>query len=69
MNEKGAIKSVGVLGGAIAILPAVDAALTALGLLPSGVLTEGMTIIASAVGGLLSIWGRIRASTKIKGLF
>lgn len=69
MNEKGAIKSVGVLGGAIAILPAVDAALTALGLLPSGVFTEGMTIIASAVGGLLSIWGRIRASTKIKGLF
>lgn len=69
MNEKGAVKSIGVLGGAIAILPAVDAALTALGLVPSGVLTEGMTIITSAIGGLLAIWGRIRASTKIKGLF
>lgn len=66
-DSKGALHSLGVWGGIVATLPAVDALLLALGVLPIPVVSEGVGIIVSAVGGLVSIFGRVRAKKAIKG--
>lgn len=66
-DSKGALYSLGVWGGIVAALPAVDALLLALGILPIPVVSEGAGIIISAIGGIASIFGRVRAKKVIKG--
>ena len=69
VETKPAVKSTAILGGLVAMLPAFDQALVLLHLLPFPVLGEVSALLVPAIGGLLSIFGRIRAQSKIKGIF
>ena len=68
-DTKKTIQSVGMWGGTIALLPAIDALLSFFNIVPDGLLTQNLKEVASGLGGLLAIWGRLRASKKIDGLF
>lgn len=68
MQKKGALSSKTVWGGAIAALPALDALLVALKILPVPFLGDAAQILTSAIGGVLSIFGRFKAEKKISGL-
>lgn len=65
-GTKSAFASKGVWGGAIAVLAGV-AGFFGYGVTPGDVsgLTDNVTSIVAAVGGLLAIWGRISAKAKI----
>lgn len=67
-GTKGAITSVGVWGGVIAAIPALDALLVAFRLLPFPALGELSQLLIPAIGGAISIFGRVRAEKKIKGV-
>jgi len=65
MEEKSAIKSVTIQGAVLSILGAVGSYLESAGKLPIG----GATPIVTVVGSLISIFGRLVASTKIGSIF
>jgi hypothetical protein len=67
-GTKGALASTGVWGGIIASIPAIDALLVAFRVLPFPALGEVAGLLIPAVGGLLSIFGRVKADKKIKGV-
>ena len=69
MGQKGALRSKGVWGAIIALLPAIDVALVALGLIPAPILTLPSAGMVSGFGALLAGHGRVRAKTRIKGIF
>lgn len=68
MQSKSVLQSKTVWGGVIAALPALDALLVALKILPVPFLGDVGMLVSSAVGGFLSIFGRVKANTKIKGM-
>lgn len=68
MEKKGVLRSRTVWGGIIAALPAVDHLLVALNLFGAPFLGELASIVVPAIGGVLSIFGRVKADTKIKGV-
>jgi len=65
LEEKSAIQSTTIQGAVLAILGAVGSYLESAGKLPLG----GAAPIVTVVGSLLSIFGRIVATTKIGSLF
>jgi hypothetical protein len=62
MESKGALQSVGVWGSLISLLPAV------VDLAGQGAFGPKGVAVAAALGGLLSLWGRLKAKAKIEGL-
>ena len=65
VGEKSALKSVGVWGGILTLLPAADKILAIFGILQESLpplMAAGLTI----VGGVTAIIGRIKATKKIK---
>lgn len=66
--EKTAIQSKAVIGGVIALLPLLDLLLSGAGLIPPGGVTAAETAIVAAIGGALSIYGRLTAKKSIRGL-
>lgn len=69
METKGALQSLGVWGSVIALLPILDQALAVLGLAEQGLIPEVANGLMTVGGTLMGLWGRIRAKTKISGLF
>lgn len=65
---KPALASKTILGGVIAILPLIDYILVQAGISEAGSVTAAESVIVSAVGGALSILGRMTAKKKIKGV-
>lgn len=65
---KGALLSTGIWGGAAAAVPALDQLLVFLRVLPFPFLGDVLSIVLGAGGALLSIFGRVKAEKKIKGL-
>ena len=59
-DTKGLLKSLGVWGSLLGFAPLVNELVVAV--------PEATAIIVGAVGGLVGIYGRIRAKSKIKGL-
>lgn len=68
-EAKGLLRSKGAWGGIISLLPVVGAVAEVAGILPVGTVDETTALVTSAVGGFLALLGRIRAGSKIKGLF
>lgn len=68
-QTKGLVASKTVQGAVIAGLPAIDHLLTVLGVFQAPLLSEAAAAVASAAGALLAIYGRIKASKKLFGLF
>lgn len=66
---KGLFQSQTFWGAFIAALPALDTLAVTLGLFAGPIFVETATILTTAFGSLLSIFGRIKAEKKIKGLF
>lgn len=70
MDEtKGALFSTGIWGGILALVPVVDQALSLFGVIPAGVIPDAMNLVVGFIGSILAIRGRIKAETKITGLF
>jgi hypothetical protein len=67
-GTKGALASTGVWGGIIASIPAIDALLVAFKVLPFPAVGEVANLVIPLLGGLLSIFGRVKADKKIKGI-
>ena len=67
-GTKGALASTGVWGGIIAAVPAIDALLVAFRVFSFPVLGEVSQFIVPAIGGLISIFGRVKADKKISGV-
>lgn len=65
-DSKSMLASKGVLGGLIALIPIIDQALTLTGVLPVPVLGEAVSVLTGAFGALLGIYGRIKATKRIK---
>ncbi len=68
-GEKGLLASTTTQGAIIAGLPAIDAVLVQLGIFTEPMLTPALTAVVSAAGAILALWGRIKATKKIRGLF
>jgi hypothetical protein len=66
MESKGALQSVGVWGSLISLVPAALELVARVA--DSGALGPNGVAVAAAVGGLLSLWGRLKAKKKIEGL-
>ena len=66
---KGLLRSASVWGNLITLIPAIGAVAEQLEILPRGSVDQAIAVATSAAGSLLGIWGRIRASSKISGLF
>ena len=66
---KGLLRSTAVQGGFLAILPSIIQILELTGVAPPGVLPTVVSGAMGVVGGLMAIWGRIRATKKIVGIF
>jgi hypothetical protein len=64
--EKSIVKSKTVWGALIASLPAVDTLLVLTGVLPVPFLGESAALLINFLGSALAIFGRVKASTKIK---
>lgn len=67
-GTKGALFSTGIWGGILAAIPALDALLVGVHVLPIPVLGDVANLVLPAIGGILSIFGRVKAEKKIKGL-
>lgn len=65
-DSKSMLASKGVLGGLIALIPIIDQALTLTGVFPVPVLGEEVSVLTGAFGALLGIYGRIKATKRIK---
>jgi uncharacterized membrane protein len=63
METKGALRSMSVWGGLMALAPAVAELVGLVQQLP-----DAAAPVISLVGGILAVLGRVKASTKIKGL-
>lgn len=69
LNGKPAWKSLGILGGLMALAPVIDKVLDQTGVLPGGVLGDLMSATTGFVGAMAAIYGRLRAQVKITKLF
>lgn len=65
-QTKGLLSSVTIWGGLMVLIPEVVEALNAIATLP--ILPPKAQAIVQTVGGVLAIFGRMRANTKIKGV-
>lgn len=65
-DEKSVLKSKTILGGIVAVASGAVPVLEALGVVPAGVADQIATGLIAVAGGLLAIWGRLTAITKIK---
>lgn len=68
-NTKGALASSTVWGGVVAALPLVLQIAQIFGFGIGIDPTQAATTTVSAIGGILAIWGRAKASKSITGLF
>ncbi|TXH58995.1 MAG: hypothetical protein E6Q97_00870 [Desulfurellales bacterium] len=68
IETKPAIQSLGVWGALLSLAPALDMAYQSLAATPVGVLPQSVEIGVAVVGALLSLFGRLRARTKIGGV-
>jgi len=68
-GTKGLLASTTTQGAIIAGLPAVDAILVQLGIFDQPLLSQAFAAVVSAAGAILAIWGRVKATKKISGLF
>lgn len=69
METKGLLKSKGILGGVIALLPILDTVLVNFGVFSSPVLADAGAELMTSIGVFVSMWGRIAANKTIKGWF
>lgn len=69
LGAKSAVKSIGVWGGLIAIVPAIDQILSVFGVLPAGTLNGASEAVIAAIGGVLAVFGRVRASQIVSRIF
>lgn len=67
-GTKGLLKSMGIWGGLMSLLPALDTAHQWLVSIPEGMLPSSVKWVAVGLGSVLSLIGRLRADTEIKGL-
>jgi len=67
-TDKGLLASTTAQGAIIAGIPAIDAVLVQLGIFTEPMLTPALTAVVSAAGAILALWGRIKATKKIRGL-
>lgn len=63
---KGLLASMTIWGGGLVLLPELIEAINMIASLP--MLPPKVASVLQTVGGVLAIFGRIRASTKIKGI-
>lgn len=68
-GTRGLLASTTVQGTIIAGLPAIDALMVQLGIFTEPLLVPALSSVISAAGAILAIWGRIKATKKIGGLF
>lgn len=68
MQTKGALSSLGVWGSLLALVPGVGSIAAVLGVIDPVVVQDAVTAIIGGVGALIALFGRIRATSKIKGL-
>ena len=66
-DTKPAIRSMSIWGGLLAILPLASEFVDKV--LQTGALTPHAAAVVTAVGGFFALLGRLKASTKISGLF
>lgn len=68
ITPKPAVKSVGIWGGLIALVPAFSALLGLTGLISPELVTQGFTLLMATVGGVVAIIGRYKADKKITSI-
>lgn len=68
LPSKPAIQSLGVWGGAIAVIPQIYVLLDNALSIPLGTTQQLTTAVVSVVGGALAIWGRWKARHAISGV-
>lgn len=66
--DKGALFSRGVLGGLIALVPALDNLAVMLKIFEVPMLGPAVAGVASVAGAVLAIYGRVKAKGKIVGI-
>lgn len=66
-DTKAAVNSTTILGGVVALIPALAEGLNHLA--GTGVLPPQATVIVAAVGGVLSIIGRVLANSRVDRVF
>lgn len=66
--EKGVLLSKTIWGGIVTAIPLILKGLEGAELIPAGTTTDTLMLATSTAGSILSIWGRIKAKTQIKGL-
>ncbi len=65
-GEKSKLASKSVWGGLVALVPLLDQALVLTGVLPIPVIGEALSLSLGFFGTLLGIYGRIKATKKLK---
>lgn len=69
MNEtKGALSSVGVYGSVLSIVTGLTPILEQLQVVQAQLIPNAVLAITGLLGGLISLWGRLRAKKKISRL-
>lgn len=68
MDTKGLLSSKTVLGGVVALVPFLGYLLEQLGYLADGTFEPLAASVVSAIGGMVSIYGRLKVEKKIDGL-
>jgi hypothetical protein len=64
--EKSVFASKSVWGGIIAAAPAIDTLLVMFGVIPAPLISEAAAAVTTLFGALFGIYGRVKATTKIK---
>lgn len=68
MDSKGALLSSGVWGALLTFVPMIDQIVAQVNLLPGGFINDSISLVVGAIGSILALRGRLKASKKIQGL-
>ena len=68
-DTKGALMSMGINGSLLVILTSIIPVLEVFHVIPAGFVPNIVEVAGPVVGGLLALFGRLKASSKILGLF
>lgn len=67
-ETKSALKSTGVWGSILAMVPGIDHILSTLAPQYVGLLPDAVSLIVGTAGAVLALWGRVKATKQIKGI-
>ena len=68
LPSKPAVQSLGMWGGAIAVIPQIYVLLDNVLSVPLGTTEQITAAVISATGGMLALWGRLKARHAISGV-